>query len=94
MGRIFEVETAEEYYEQKIAVCLRDISACELDLQQSRKCLSKCDNGGTEHLETCVGVHREELRKSRERLERLKTGLKKMNIREYGGGSEESEYRN
>ena len=79
MGRIFKVETTKEYYEQKIVLCSRDISECELDLAQNERCLDKCDNAGTEHWEICVAIDEEKLRKSREYLTFLRMRLKEAN---------------
>lgn len=94
MGRICEIETLYEGFERKIALCVTDICANEIDLRQSERCLDRCDNEETEHWEICVAVHEKELRKNREQLERLKIGLKQMNIREHGRETRECGYRN
>ena len=75
MGRISEVETDEEHYEKKIVVCLRYISSCAIDLQQSQRCLERF-NGGTERFwEERVAIDEKKLRRSRDNLIMLKARL-------------------
>ena len=80
MGRIHEIETPEEYYKQKIAVCSRDVSSCVLDLQQSQRCLERF-NGGTERFwKERVAMDYKKLRRSRESLTMLKVRLTQVII--------------
>ena len=75
MGRISQVETDEEHYKKKIAVCLRDISSYEIDLQQSQRCLERF-NGGTELFwKEHVAIDEKKLRMSRDNLIMLKARL-------------------